>query len=574
MLIVPSSPIFLLMAAEKPGFEYASWPVGAYVDREDPSVLYVFDRRDKFSAIRVGGSWKPSPGLTIGELAEDFKPVKSREGVETALSEARRSLSADKNWTFGSWDGDPVVLVPGKARVFVDGSWQPANSSVVGMEARVMSEATFRAKFPGVEPPVITTFDFGSSAKGGSEPIHATPTPPEKDNTKSARPPARSPTPSEQAAMVDRHQLEAMEEILAERRAKNHSSAPPSKEEDAPTKGPKNSPEKLDFNSQEAQDERDTKKMLAGIKQAKNRSSAPPSKESPTAFDFGSSAKGGSEPIKIEHAMPTPPNPENMKLSKERGRLPTPFEAEDMVNRHQGEAVVEALRRRQAKNHSFHSGSAVSEGGSEPIKIEHLPDLELGNERFRYCARWYEYRLIDGITFDATHTKHSINGVPTGSSYTSKLILHLANGDTVWIGQEHAYFSSKQKLRMEAVWKASEIFSDLTFDQRLKKYDVQLRTKDFFSHGRYQFRRGGEVFKDSRYLFNVKEDNITVTLEPFKINFVAKKSALQKAASFFVNLDESIDISRDRDCFLYMYRAATGHHWAKEHYRVPKAKGV
>ena len=34
---------------------------------------------------------------------------------------------ADKNWTFGSWDGDPTVWVPGKARVFTNGAWRPAD---------------------------------------------------------------------------------------------------------------------------------------------------------------------------------------------------------------------------------------------------------------------------------------------------------------------------------------------------------------------------------------------------------------------------------------------------------------
>jgi hypothetical protein len=75
--------MFLLMAATKPApDDPATWPVGAYVSREDPSVLYVFDSGDKFAAIRVGGAWKPAPGFTFGDMAEDFKPVTSREGVE------------------------------------------------------------------------------------------------------------------------------------------------------------------------------------------------------------------------------------------------------------------------------------------------------------------------------------------------------------------------------------------------------------------------------------------------------------------------------------------------------------
>jgi hypothetical protein len=49
------------------------------------------------------------------------------------------------------------------------------------------------------------------------------------------------------------------------------------------------------------------------------------------------------------------------------------------------------------------------------VKIEYLSDLELDDDRFNYKGRSYRYKLIDGITFEAVHTRHSVNGVPTGS---------------------------------------------------------------------------------------------------------------------------------------------------------------
>jgi len=69
-------------------------PFGAYVDRDDPPIVYVFDTRDKFGAMRVGGVWRrPKSSPTIGDLAEDWKPVASLGEAEAALSEARKSLS-------------------------------------------------------------------------------------------------------------------------------------------------------------------------------------------------------------------------------------------------------------------------------------------------------------------------------------------------------------------------------------------------------------------------------------------------------------------------------------------------
>jgi hypothetical protein len=49
------------------------------------------------------------------------------------------ALMDSRKFKFGTWDGDPFVWTPGDAWVFSDGAWRPANSSVVGMEGRVLS---------------------------------------------------------------------------------------------------------------------------------------------------------------------------------------------------------------------------------------------------------------------------------------------------------------------------------------------------------------------------------------------------------------------------------------------------
>ncbi len=68
-------------------------PFGAYVDRDDPPIVYVFDTRDKFGAMRVGGVWRrPKSSPTIGDLAEDWKEggedVPPDETDDRALKEA------------------------------------------------------------------------------------------------------------------------------------------------------------------------------------------------------------------------------------------------------------------------------------------------------------------------------------------------------------------------------------------------------------------------------------------------------------------------------------------------------
>lgn len=203
------------------------------------------------------------------------------------------------------------------------------------------------------------------------------------------------------------------------------------------------------------------------------------------------------------------------------------------------------------------------------MKIEHLTSLEFLNDDFTYKGKSYGYDQIDAISFEATQIRHSVNFIPTGSSYESNLELHLTNGGgKLRIGQEWAILGKSQKARMEAVWRAKEVFSELTFNKRIMKYEEQLATKGFFSYGCYQFHKNGDVFRDGKRLFVITDKDITVSVGPFQIYFVRRKSALQKLAATFVNLDEIIDISRDRDCFLYMYRRAYNVYWPNEHYRT------
>lgn len=144
----------------------------------------------------------------------------------------------------------------------------------------------------------------------------------------------------------------------------------------------------------------------------------------------------------------------------------------------------------------------------------------------------------------------------------------MTNGHKLRIGQEWAILGKSQKARMEAVWRAKEIFSELTFDSRVTKYKKQLSTGGFFLYGSHQFYMDGSVLRNGKFLFNVTDKDIDVSLGPFQIYFIRRKSILHKLAATFVNLDEIVDISRDRDCFLYMYKRAYNIYWPNERYRT------
>jgi hypothetical protein len=74
-----------------PVMEAVLCPVGAFVERNNPSTVFVFDRSDKFGAIRVDGVWSPAR-LTTGEINQGFRPITDCAEVEAAVREARRTL--------------------------------------------------------------------------------------------------------------------------------------------------------------------------------------------------------------------------------------------------------------------------------------------------------------------------------------------------------------------------------------------------------------------------------------------------------------------------------------------------
>jgi hypothetical protein len=140
------------------------------------------------------------------------------------------------------------------------------------------------------------------------------------------------------------------------------------------------------------------------------------------------------------------------------------------------------------------------------MQLAHLSRLEFLDDGFRYKGETFDYHKIEGISYVAVYTQHSVNFLPAGNSYAAELQLYLAGSRRLNIRQEQAFFGSSQKVRVEAVWRAKEIFSELTFSNRLRRYEEQLRAKRFFSYGHHQFHQDGSVFKDGRYLFSVKDE--------------------------------------------------------------------
>jgi hypothetical protein len=221
-----------------------------------------------------------------------------------------------------------------------------------------------------------------------------------------------------------------------------------------------------------------------------------------------------------------------------------------------------------------------------------LPDLP--EFRFTDSALIYEgnanidYDSIEAITFKLVpllvyRLHRAFWGFDTlnplfdqrATTTTAKLAVHLTDLQTVWLarGWESGYrpvmlgTPAIPASRVEAIYAAAEFLSERTFARRFGKYRKQFEAEGRFAYGRYQFCRNGDILKSGRRLYNVHDRHFAVVLGPFHVHFERKGTLIGKLLSLLGQTGHTLDISRDRDCFLSMYRLAYGTWWEDENYR-------
>ncbi len=199
------------------------------------------------------------------------------------------------------------------------------------------------------------------------------------------------------------------------------------------------------------------------------------------------------------------------------------------------------------------------------MKLDHLGRLEIGDESFTYDGRRCNYADISSIEFRAEHAGHGVELIPAETSDSASLSVHLSDGRTVKIGQERSFWRGERwRLRSEAVRQAKEILSERSFTSRLEPLERSLAASSSFAFGDYEFHGNGDVFRHGELLFNLKDKTISARLGPFHLHIVREKRGPEKVAGAAYDLEHMIDISRDRDCLLYMLHHACGLTWRGE----------
>lgn len=205
------------------------------------------------------------------------------------------------------------------------------------------------------------------------------------------------------------------------------------------------------------------------------------------------------------------------------------------------------------------------EADGEGLGLEYLSRLTFFDTRFEYLGKFYSYRDIQHIQFTATATKKSVNFVPIGTNYDAQLILLFDDGRKLRVAQEYAFRSQSQKDRSEAVMRAASLFLNLTFDQRADAYEKKIKEKGFVSWGRHQIAKDGDLFRNNELRFNILKDDVVCNLGPFHVECRKSDQNLQeRLKGLWAGNAEIIDISVDKDCFLYIMKNYLGLAWKSQ----------
>jgi hypothetical protein len=210
------------------------------------------------------------------------------------------------------------------------------------------------------------------------------------------------------------------------------------------------------------------------------------------------------------------------------------------------------------------------------VKLPDLPELELSDRRLIHDgAPSVDYDSIESITFKLIPLLQNrlsrpfwgidTTWMPGSSASTAILALHLAGGNTIWLSR--GWDLAVAKSRVEAICAAAEFLSERTFERRFGSYRKQLEEAGRFSYGRYAFDRNGDVLRFGRRIYNVRDTGFSIVLGAFHVHLECKETLSDRLWSLLGQSGHTIGISKDRDCFLSMYRMMYGAHWPDEHYR-------
>ncbi|MBL8551326.1 MAG: TerB family tellurite resistance protein [Hyphomonadaceae bacterium] len=171
--------------------------------------------------------------------------------------------------------------------------------------------------------------------------------------------------------------------------------------------------------------------------------------------------------------------------------------------------------------------------------------VQISDTSMSYRGKSYPLRDVESVVYTATKTSHSVNFIPTGSSFDAKCRVFMDHGQSVTITSGSGrVFAGDGSKAIAPVWLFSEVVSELTFEQRLDRYERSFEERNYIEIGSFQIHKDGTVFCRARRIGSLVGDARELGLSAFSLSL--KSGPFSRA---------EIPIDVDRDCVLSLLRS-------------------
>lgn len=195
------------------------------------------------------------------------------------------------------------------------------------------------------------------------------------------------------------------------------------------------------------------------------------------------------------------------------------------------------------------------------MKIDGVSKLDFGDHQFTYGGKQYRYDDIQSVRFWASETRNLGAAIGDKTTYDADLAINLRSGTNLRIKTDRNILQKLRRVDVDSLHTAKEVFSELTFSQRVSRFESEMENLGFFTYNDLRFHRNGDVFKGNRFLFNIRNPKVSKLYSPFQIDFEVGQSIIDRVKSFMSRQNASLYIARDGDCILYMLMRYFGITW-------------
>ena len=206
--------------------------------------------------------------------------------------------------------------------------------------------------------------------------------------------------------------------------------------------------------------------------------------------------------------------------------------------------------------------------------------LLCGAHDFAYNGKVYSYGEVKHVDrWQRIRRRTGHNGRPE-VTYDASLALVFNDNSRVFLSPQPWWrvWAPRDKPYYDKVLEAGEAMAARTFNPRMDGYAARMREKKYVSWGPYQITLSGELYYNFGYCLNLRGADVRCYLYPLRLVCVTRPKQLWKRLIYnFIKIDEIIDLTRDRDCFLTLLHTFLNITWPGETLRpwmnAPRAAG-